>query len=120
MRMSELWTIVTEDVTIEHDDGAEVPHAMIASFDDVAYIRFWKTAKNVLVIQSFRSSDAIRGRDMLRWLKDTYRMPIIVVEVTWEAAGFWDKMQAEGLIDRWDEIPETGEASPLSKKSVPL
>lgn len=112
----------TVEPSVTHDEPTsdDVQHAMIATFDDDAYIRFWKTRKNVLVIQSMHASDAVRGRDMLAWLKAKYGLPIVAVEVTWEAAGFWDKMQTEGLIRRWYEITATGRPSPLGRQSVPL
>lgn len=102
---------------VTQDDG-DVPHAMAAFFDDDAYVRFWKIKTGFLVIQSIASSENIRGRDMLRWLLDTYGLPIVAVEVTEASRGFWSKMKRDGLVKRFTMA--TGTASPLERQSVPL
>lgn len=105
---------------IVDDDAGEVAHARLALFDDGdfegAHLRYWATPRAVIV-QAIESSDATRGRDMLRWLTDQTQLPIVVVEAVPSAYGFWEKMQAEGLIARWEEA--TGEASRYEAKSQP-
>lgn len=98
-------------------DEGDVPHAYYAEFDDEANIRFWATPE-FLVIQSFHSSEAVRGRAMLGWLAQTYGRPIAVVEATLQSIGFWEHMQEEGLIVQIEAA--TGEASDLERQSVPI
>lgn len=101
------------------DDDGDVRHAYLASFDEdgEAYIRFWAT-KKFLVIQSIQSSEGVRGRDMLLWLRDTYLRPLAAVEVTLPALGFWDRMEEEGLVV-YTEMAD-GNGSALEKASIPL
>lgn len=105
---------LTPDVV--EDDG-DVAHAWFAEFDDEANVRFWAT-RQYLVIQSFHSSEQVRGRAMLDWLATTYERPIAVVEATSLALGFWERMKEEGRVVRVDEA--TGDPSPLERQSVPL
>lgn len=102
--------------TVVDDDG-DVAHAKWAEFDDEAHVRFWLTSDDEIVIQTMHSSPAIRGRDMLRWLAQ-YGKPIVVVEATYEALGFWERMQKEGLIHSVD-VAE-GFPSELENMSVPF
>jgi hypothetical protein len=104
---------------VGEDDG-DVPHAKCATFDDDggAYIRFWKIRDGKIVVQSMHSGEAVRGRDMLRWLNQTYRLPVVVVEATPEAMGFWRKMKKEGLVRTITAAD--GWPSPLEGESVPL
>lgn len=103
------------EVSIVDDDG-DVPHAKAAFFDDDAYVRYWKTQSGMIVIQTMRSSADMRGRDMLKWLAGRYGLPIVVVEATPEAMGFWRKMRREKLIVKVS--PATGWPSPLEAQSV--
>jgi hypothetical protein len=102
------------------DDAGTVPHAQLALFDDGdmdgASLRYWATGRAV-VIQSMESSARTRGRDMLRWLGQQTRLPIVVVEAVPSAYGFWDKMQAEGRVARVEEA--TGEPSRYEALSRP-
>lgn len=105
--------------TVGADDG-DVPHAHIAYFDDAghAYIRFWQVKSGALVIQSIEATDAVRGRDMLRWLQQAYGRPVIAVEATPQARGFWERMKKEGLVQRFHDA--IGWPHALEKQSVPL
>lgn len=89
------------------DDG-DMEGALYAEFDEEAYLRFGQDRAGNLRLQSIHASDAFRGRDMLDWLSTTYGRPIAVNEVTAEAAGFWERMQSEGLIAQWSERSFTG------------
>ncbi len=102
------------------DDDGDVAHAKYASFDDdgEAYIRYWATREGEIVIQSMHSSPTVRGRDMLKWLNDTYNLPIAVVDATFEADGFWARMEREGLVHSVDAAD--GWPSPKEAKSAPL
>jgi len=82
--------------------------------DNPAQIIYWKS-RGKIVIQIFRSGPDVRGRDMLRWLKATYKLPIIVVEATMEASGYWDQMEQEGLIDGWDSDEFQGRVGKLKE-----
>lgn len=86
------------DPVVDTDDG-DVEHALCASFDDEAYIRFWSIGR-AIVVQSMASSPAIRGRAMLQWLNSAYGLPVFAVEVTDDALGFWRRMKAEKLVAR--------------------
>jgi hypothetical protein len=102
------------------DDGGDVAHAKFAMFDEngAAYIRFWKVRDGRIVVQSMKSSAQVRGRDMVKWLGQTYRLPVVAVEATPEALGFWERMQDEGLIQSFEETD--GFPTPLEDESVPL
>jgi hypothetical protein len=73
-------------------------------FDDGnAYARFLKDNKGNIRLLTLEAENSpnVRGRQILNWLKDTYKKPIQVNEVDIPAAGYWDKMQKEGLIQGW-------------------
>jgi hypothetical protein len=75
-----------------------------AEFDDSnAYVRYLQDNKGnirVLTLET-ENSPNVRGRQVLDWLKDTYKKPIKVNEVDTSASGYWDKMQKEGRIEDW-------------------
>lgn len=73
-------------------------------FDDGnAYARFLTDNKGNLRLLTLETENSpnVRGREILQWLKDTYKKPIKVNEVDPPAAKYWDKMQKEGLIQDW-------------------
>lgn len=92
---------------VVENDG-DVSGGLYAEFDDEAYLLFYQDRKGNIRLQSAHSSEAIRGRDMLNWLSTMYGRPIVVNEVTTEAAGFWERMQSEGRIAQWSERRFTG------------
>ncbi len=86
--------------------------------DDIeAHIGFWQTKDGRIVVNAFQSNKNIRGRDMLRWLGANDNK-IIVVEVIYQAIGFYEVMQKESLIEQW-EIAE-GWGNKLEQDSVPV
>jgi hypothetical protein len=114
--------------SIDEDDG-DVAHAMVArfsgeplnpndEFDDGPFVRYWLTRDDDIVVQTLHAGADARGRDILRWLDQAYGKPIVVVEATQEAMGFWDKMQKEGLVYSVDGAD--GNPSPLEAQSVPM
>ena len=95
---------ISPDFVTDNSEDSEYPGSMYAEFDGgMAYVKFFADAQGGLRVTtlSTEDSEAIRGRQVLKWLRDTYRMPIRVNEVDPPAAGFWDKMQSEGLIKDW-------------------
>lgn len=104
--------------TISEDDG-DVRDAYLASFGEEgeAAVRYWATA-DYLVIQSIQSSETVRGRAMLQWLRDTYQRPLAAVEVTWTALGFWERMEKEGLVVHTEMADGSG--SDLEQASIPF
>ena len=87
-----------------------------AEFDNGnAYVRYLQDNKGnirVLTLET-ENSPNVRGRQVLDWLKDTYKKPIKVNEVDTSAGGYWDKMQKEGRIEDWSHQMYQGKVNPL-------
>jgi len=82
-------------------------------FDDGnAYARFLQDNKGNLRLLTLETENSpnVRGRQILNWLKETYKKPIKVNEVDPPAAGYWDKMQKEGLIKDWSHLIYEGKS----------
>lgn len=106
---------------VENDDGRRL-HQMWACWcdqdDAPAHAVFWRTRDGRIVVKGLVANAEFRGRDMLLWLRDAYRLPIHVVEVIPSAMGFWDRMEQDGVITGWE--PSDGYASALERQAVPL
>lgn len=103
-------------------DGMQCAHMMWAMWEedddgDDAHIGFWRTSDDRIVIQAMQSNADVRGRDMLKWIGG-YGLPVHVVEVVPEAAGFWERMADERAIK--DLEYATGWPSRLERLAVPL
>lgn len=83
-----------------NDSLGDPRDAVIACWDHTfgAYVRFWRTSDNRLIVHSMHSGKAASGRAMLKWLNDTYQLPVSAIEVLPHAKGFWRKMQTEGMV----------------------
>lgn len=97
-------------------------HQMYARWPDhhlePAHAVFWATTDGRIVLKGMISNGMTRGRDMLKWIGQTYGRPIHVVEVLPTSQGFWERMQAEGVIASWE--PSDGHANPLERMAEPL
>lgn len=115
-------TGIVDPMTIVADDDPRRRHQVWACWSDdddaPAHAVFWRTSDGRIVLKGLVANAAFRGRAMLRWIRDRYRLPIHVVEVIPSAAGFWNRMRDEGVVSGWD--PSDGYPSPLERIAVPM
>lgn len=100
---------------VVEDDG-DMPGARFVESEDGAYMRFGMDVNGRIRLQSMAASSTARGREMVRWLKETYGRDIMVDEVDLPAAGFWAKMQDEGLIAGWEHKIFRGATVPVETR----
>lgn len=67
-----------------------------------AYINFFLRGKRPH-LTDIASANGVRGRDMMKWFVAKYGKPL-VDDVVPAAVGFWEKMEAEGLIRSWSPV----------------
>lgn len=103
------------DVT---DDDGDVANAKVAFFGEESHVRFAKDPRGKIHLLGIYSDGTTRGREMVAWLANEYGKPI-VNEVAPDATGFWEKMQAEGLIARWTEKRFLGDGVAFDSGSAP-
>jgi hypothetical protein len=75
--------------------------AQCACFDDGAHLVFAQSLRGAIVLTGIHASEQTRGRDMLAWLRSHYGRQLHVYDVAYSAAGFWARMEDEGLVARW-------------------
>jgi hypothetical protein len=99
-----------------------------AFFDWDAYAVYGLDGEGQLRIQSIAASEAIRGRSIVEWVKQTYGLPIVADEVAVGAEGFWDRMVSEGLVGSWSDqrfpghlrpAPQTEQTVSLNREPLP-
>lgn len=120
MKMRDLITIVesVQPLAVVDDDGDQ-PKAKYAEFDEdgEAHVRYWM-ARNTIIVQTLHASAAVRGRAIMEWLRSAYGKPIRVIEVTWEAQGFWEAMKRDGLIMDYD-MADGADYKPMRAQTLP-
>jgi hypothetical protein len=86
-------------------DGDDDSDKKTAFFDEdgAAYVSFTVREGLPPKLTDIMSTDEVRGRAMVTWLANAHGRPD-VADVLPKVHGFWNKMQAEGLIASWQPM----------------
>jgi len=102
------------------DDNGKVQNAKVAFFSAFgdAHIRYAFDAGGSIHVLGIYAAEGVRGHKMVGWLKETYQRPMAVNEIAPTARGFWEKMQAKGLVGRLSEDQFKGRAVQMANEAT--
>lgn len=97
-------TRLSQKIEISEDEG-ETLNAKVAFFDDdgEAHVRYALGADGHMHVLGIFAAGDVRGVQMLSWLRDHYGKNLVAEEVAPGAEGFWNKMEARGIVLGWRE-----------------